>query len=390
MSDKKTILILNILKHTTSAYFDTFFVFYFFQVANYDVVPLAKYYLTLYITIGISFFLIRNAMKQNFKASYYRIGIALEAIYTALIMLLKENIINHIILTAIVKGVAEGLYWYPLNLLNSDRINNEGRQKHEGIIHTISNLISITIPLILGILLTHFSYVEIGKVFFVLFVIMFIISFNLKDHSFNNDKIDIKGFMKILKSNKNIKSTMFKTLCAGLTYSSGVMGLIITLSKINIFKTNLNLGLVESICSILSLLVSIIFMISLKEPKYKNTMLISGIISFIATILFGIYPTKTTLIIYLIVRYSFIVLIDKIGAISNTNLSNKILNEGYKAEYYLMIDIMYSISRTLGYLLLFIVCILFGMEHINLLMIICAISLLTESILIARIYSKNN
>ena len=54
MSEKKAIFFINILKNTINVYFDTFFVFYFFKVANYEVLPLAKYYLTLYLFIFLA------------------------------------------------------------------------------------------------------------------------------------------------------------------------------------------------------------------------------------------------------------------------------------------------------------------------------------------------
>lgn len=106
--------------------------FYFFGVANYEVVPLAKYYFTLYLFVGIGFFLIRNSMKGNIKVPYFRIGIALQALYIALIMLLKENIINYIFFVGIIKGIAEGFYYFPKNIIDTEKVNNEGRQKFNG------------------------------------------------------------------------------------------------------------------------------------------------------------------------------------------------------------------------------------------------------------------
>ena len=89
MSEVKAIFTINILKNIISVYFDTFFVLYFFQVANYEVLPLAKYYITLYLFIGIGFFLIRKAMKKNIKVPYFQLGISMQALYIALIMILK-------------------------------------------------------------------------------------------------------------------------------------------------------------------------------------------------------------------------------------------------------------------------------------------------------------
>ncbi len=109
---------------------------------------------------------------------------------------------------------------------------------------------------------------------------------------------------------------------SGLTYSSGVMGLILTLSKINNFKTNLNLGYVDSICAILSLIVCTLFAWKIKKNHYKVLLAVSGVCSLISMFLFAFFQTKTVLIIYLIVRYSMIVLINLISDVVIVNLSN--------------------------------------------------------------------
>ena len=97
MTEKKAVFIISILKNIVEVYFNTFFIFYFFKVANYEVIPLAKYYIALYIFMGLGFFIIRNAMKKNNKVPYFRIGISLQALYIALIMLSK-NTDNRIII----------------------------------------------------------------------------------------------------------------------------------------------------------------------------------------------------------------------------------------------------------------------------------------------------
>lgn len=74
MSEKRAIFLITILKNIINVYFDTFFIFYFFKVANYEVLPLAKYYLALYFFTGIGFFLTRNSMKKNIKVPYLESG----------------------------------------------------------------------------------------------------------------------------------------------------------------------------------------------------------------------------------------------------------------------------------------------------------------------------
>lgn len=70
MNERNAMFWVNVLKNITGSYFDTFFVLYFFEVANYDVIPLAKYYITTYLFIAIGFFLIRKFIKRNQKITF--------------------------------------------------------------------------------------------------------------------------------------------------------------------------------------------------------------------------------------------------------------------------------------------------------------------------------
>ena len=116
------------------------------------------------------------------------------ALYLTLIMLLKENIVNHLYLVAILKGLSEGFYYYPRNILNSSKITNDERQKYDGVINAINQVSSIIIPLLLGVLLTFYTYVQIGKVIFGLMIVIFILSYFVKDDSKNSSRIENRKF----------------------------------------------------------------------------------------------------------------------------------------------------------------------------------------------------
>ena len=254
MSEKRAIFWINILKNITGSYFDTFFVLYFFEVANYDVIPLAKYYITAYLFLSIGFVLIKKFIKRNQKTAFFRIGISFQALYIALIMILKENIVNYVFIVGIIRGLADGIYYFPKNLMDTEKIDNNDRQKFNGIISIISTITSILIPIILGVLLTFYSYVSISKIFFILFVVLYIISFWIKDEgNYSDKKIEWKRFFKLIKTKKDVRNVLYGPLLSGFTYASGVMGVVVTLSKIYNFKTNLNLGIIDSLCAVLTL-----------------------------------------------------------------------------------------------------------------------------------------
>lgn len=386
MSERKAIFLINILKNIIDVYFDTFFVMYFFQVANYEVGPLAKYYITLYLFIGIGFILIRKAIKKNIKVPYLRLGISMQALYIALIMLLKENIINYILIVGILKGLAEGLYFFPKNLLYSDKISNADRQKFHGMVNTVNKIIAILIPLLLGILLSFMSYTDLGKIFFMLFIIMFLITFWLKDDKYVDKKFEMKKFVSLVKTNKNIVYSLLVPILSGLTYSSGVMGLVVTLFKINVFKTNLNLGFVDSVTAVLSLIVCILYSAKIKEKSFKCISYFSGFISFWVLILFAFFPKVEMLIVFLLVRYSFILIVSLISEYVTVNLANcEELKRELKPEYFLARDVLFSISRSIGYIIILLVVLFMGMEYINYILIVAGVSLFIEAILVGNL-----
>lgn len=388
MSEKRAIFWINILKNITGSYFDTFFVLYFFEVANYDVIPLAKYYITAYLFLSIGFVLIKRFIKRNQKTAFFRIGISFQALYIALIMILKEKIVNYVFIVGIIRGLADGIYYFPKNLMDTEKIDNNDRQKFNGIISIISTITSILIPIILGVLLTFYSYVSISKIFFILFVVLYIISFWIKDEgNYSDKKIEWKRFFKLIKTNKDVRNVLYGPLLSGFTYASGVMGVVVTLSKIYNFKTNLNLGIIDSLCAVLTLLSCIVFT-TIKENKFNKIMIWSGIISFVSMIIFAFVPSKIMLIIYLIVRSSFINILSQITGNVRVNLSNCYeLKNDLKTEYYLITEFLYSFSRCLGYMLLLVVS-LISSKYINLVLILPAVAILFEGIIIGRLCKK--
>ncbi len=389
MNESKAIFIIENLKNIVTIYFDTFFVFYFFEVANYEVEPLAKYYLTLYLFVGIGFYIIRSAMKHNIKVPFFRIGISLQAIYVALIMLLKERMIDYIYLIGITKGIADGFFFFPKNILDSEKVTNANRQKYNGVLNIINEIVSIIVPLILGVALTYTSYTNVGKIFFIFFIIMFVLSFYMKDLEYNDKKFELKKFIKSLKKNEKVKKALTIPALSGFTYASGVMLTIVTIIKIKNFSNNLSLGIVDSIASFLLLITCLIFTYKIKKEQFKPLLIISGILSCASLIGLAFFNTLGMFITYFIVMHTFIGFINLISDHTVFNLSNsKYLAKENKAEYYLTRDVIFAITRCIGYLILLIVSLFAGNNSINYILILPGLSLLLESILLIKLLQE--
>ena len=97
---------------------------------------------------------------------------------------------------------------------------------------------------------------------------------------------------------------------------------------------------------------------------------------------------SSLLIIYLIIRSSFINILSQITGNVRVNLSNcDELKNDLKTEYYLITEFLYSFSRCFGYILLLVVGLL-STKYINLVLILPAVSILAEGIIIGRLCRK--
>lgn len=353
--DKKAFTLINILRNIVTIFFDTFFAIYFFNLTNYEVLPLAKYYLVVYISLVSGFWLLKNIIKKKSKVPFLRIGIALTSIYLALIMLLKDKIVDYVYLVAIVKGLGEGFYYYPRNILNTSKISNESRRKYDGIVNSVNQISNIAVPLILGILLTFYDYVTIGKVVFILMIIIFILGFYVKEDNNDNKPTEVFKFFKKIIKNKRIREVLLIQFFRGFTITSGVVTAVMTIYKILYFKSNLMIGSLNSILGLLTFISCILYATKIKKTWYRPLIMITIVILSVVLTILSIAPNNLAFIIYLVIYATGITIISLLSDTIIANKSNDLLIKFNKEEFHLLLETVLGISRISGYLILLII-----------------------------------
>ena len=373
--DRKAFTAINLIRNVVNIYFDTFFAIYFFNLTNYEVLPLAKYYLFLFLFLLLSFWFLRHTERVKYKVYYYRIGLSLMALYLALIMLLKEDIVNHLYLVAIIKGLSEGFYYYPRNILNSSKINNEERKKYDGITNAINQVSNIVIPILLGFLLSYYTYVEMGKVIFLLMIVIFILSFFVIDDSKEKECIKIVPFFKSIIHNKQVRNALLIQFLRGFTISSGVLTAVMTIYKILYFESNLYIGLLNGILGLLTFIACIIYAKSNNFSLFKKANYITIILVTLAIISLVIAPSNILFIIYLVVYAIGITIISLYCDKVTVDVSNLDIIKNHRAEYHLILETSLGISRIIGYVLLLIIGLIGNIELLKYLLVLCIIPL---------------
>lgn len=363
--DKKAFSLINILRNIVTIYFDTFFAIYYFNIINYKILPFALFYLIVFVVVLFSFCLLSTSSRLKYKIYYFRIGISFTALYLALIMLFKNDIINHIYLVAIVKGLGDGFYYYPRNILNSSKITNKERKKYNGIMNGINGISTILVPLLLGFLLTNYSYIDIGKIVFLLMIIIFILSFYVKDDDKSDSKINLIKFYNHIKRDKVVQEAFIMQFLQGFTISSGVLVGVMTIYKILFFESNLSIGILNSILGIFTIITSIVYAKSKKEKLFKPVSIITLVLVSICLVSLGIKSNNIMFITYLVVYSIGITLITLTVDNIIVNVSNHLYVRFHRAEYHLFLEILLEISRIIGYGMLLCIGIIGKMEMIR-------------------------
>ena len=384
--DSSFFTVNKLLRSMVFIFIDTFFSLYFFTLVNYRILPMAKYYLFTYLFLFIGFFLIRNFMKKEIKIGYYRISLGLLAIYLSLILLLKENIAKYIVILGIIKGLAEGFYYYPTNIFDTEKITNENRKKYSGILNTVNTFISIILPIILGVFLDKYSYVKVGKVVMIFIIIMFLNSFLIKDAKYTKKNFDIEKFRKYIKTKEIFKSVAIIRILEGLTYSSSALNVVMTLYSIIFLKNNTHYGVFNSVLAIISLITTTIYAYSAGK-KDKKIIIFTNVITSLSLGYLFFKASIYSLSLFLIIYNSFItyvILLSKNRVANITNEYKEVQNK-YKAEYHLYIEFYLALGRLIGYLLLVFISIFDNIFYFKILILIGIVSYITLLCFLKRI-----
>lgn len=366
-------------------FIDTFFSVYFFNLVNYDLLPISIYNLFIYVGLFSSFYLIKKLMKKGLKRELYQIGISLTGLYLLLILLLKENIVNYIIILGLVNGLGQGFYYYPTNIYDTELISNKNRDKYTGYLNMLNMILNIIVPIILGLVLNKLSYITVGKLIIVIIVLMYFLGFFLKKSQVKSTKFELIKFWKYFKV--NFKKLIVIRYLEGLTYSSSAIALVITYYFILYLNNNLYIGILTSIQGILALFTCLLF--TKRNKKYDKIIInISNLLIIVSLLTLFIKTNIFTLCFYLLIQNSILIYVQLINKNNVSNITNnyKEIKNKYKEEYHLMMELILNLGRITGFIILILISLL---KNIFYLKIIIGLSIVFYFILLYLLKDLN-
>lgn len=390
-SEQNIIIIMDAIKKIMTIFLGPFLTAYFISTSTNSILNIAIYYIFTYATMALSTLVVAALAEKRNRIKIFRIGIILNFIYILIIILLKEKIINYLPIISILYGISASCYYFPYNLFIINKVKNTERTNYMVKLFITISVVGILFPIIFGSIITITNYILTAVIVLFISLIQIILSFFITDnHNGDLEEYNLKKAWLELKKNKQVINCLAGEFFIGMNICNGALETVMVILILNSFKTNINLGIITSIATLLSILVVKIYGLIYNKRDDKKVIIISSIIPVISLIIFLILKTNTTVIIYKFSYVIFAEILSLVRKIKIFNLSNsKIVNKSNQCEFNAIREVTLNVGRVTGYTILLLAGLTQSAVVLNIVTIILTLSLLVMSINLTKV-KKNN
>jgi len=390
-TEQNIIIIMDAIKKIMTIFLGPFLTAYFISTSTNSILNIAIYYIFTYATMALSTLVVAALAEKRNRIKIFRIGIILNFIYILIIILLKEKIINYLPIISILYGISASCYYFPYNLFIINKVKNTERTNYMVKLFITISVVGILFPIIFGSIITITNYILTAVIVLFISLIQIILSFFITDnHNGDLEEYNLKKAWLELKKNKQVINCLAGEFFIGMNICNGALETVMVILILNSFKTNINLGIITSIATLLSILVVKIYGLIYNKRDDKKIIIISSIIPVISLIIFLILKTNTTVIIYKFSYVIFAEILSLVRKIKIFNLSNsKIVNKSNQCEFNAIREVTLNVGRVTGYTLLLLAGLTQSAVVLNIVTIILTLSLLVMSINLTKV-KKNN
>lgn len=233
--------------------------------------------------------------------------------------------------------------------------NENNREKYTTNKKIIRSFTKIVMPIVLGTSIEMLSFYRVSIYVMILALIQVILSLFIKIEKQKYKKFNIKEYFKNtnIKNNNRLKIVYKSSILYGVLLD--LIPTLVTIIIVMTYKTNFKLGFLNTIFAICSMITLYLFR-KIKNNKIQKNILIGGsLISLISVISLVISLGKIEVVIYNIISYSFIIILEILFNIERFNNKKNNVNEEFYIESQIFINMIMQIGRVIGYGLLFII-----------------------------------
>lgn len=315
-------------------------------------------YISQYVAYILIYVINSYFVDKSNRVSFLRIGIFVNACFLIAIVLWGEIISHWIVLAGAICGISNAFYYSSFNVMKNELVNRIYMKKFSILTTVLTNIINVIVPTLLGLLIDISSYSTISIYVILIIIVQFIISLFIKYSKPEGSKLEVKKYLKYLKETpedrNKIKYTYYNGLLAGIKTTYKIVIIILTIFA---FKTNLSLGILSSVFSLITIGLLILYRKYENKPKtHKLAIYLSvGTLPLISCIIFMLFTNKATFIILNCFLTIAIYFSDYYGDAERDAIIKNLNKFEFIAEHNLIHDVMKYIVSIFVYIAFIIV-----------------------------------
>lgn len=355
----RNLQICHTLFYGTTFFNTTFLDAYIYSFAtdifNY-VMRVGIFYLALYGTFLLTYWLFSLITDKTDRIWLYRISILFRFGFILFIVFYGKSLANTLILAGVLNGLCDSMYYASFNVLKQEMVSRKNMKEFATLSAILKQLTSVVTPMLLGTLIQVSSFLQTSIYIAVIIAIMIVLSFFIKAKKPLNSDFSLKQYFKKLGQDEEVKKKMKFIYLIALT--DGFMTVVGTLLNVCImlqFGSSFSLGAITSIIGLCSIIQLFLFNKFTKPNKRNWLFYLMIIVPFIVSLIFVIWPSMTTIVIYYVGIASSKIMFNTLFDIyRNQNLKEAGLFSEI-AEHQTVVESMFCIARTISFSILILV-----------------------------------
>lgn len=347
------------------------------------------YKLFEYVATCAGFFLFANWVKRHNKVAAFGLSLLPKIIVLLSIIILGDSAIQYVVPLGLLYGISAALYHLPRHAMTTDKVPSTKLGHFVGTKNAIGYFVKIIAPVTLGCFIDTTSYTEMAYALLILsFIEVGLVFLLTPSHHRNNTPVDFGGFYRCMKRFSIIKKMFFMEILRG--FSLGLLGTVIAMYTVYMFKTDLNLGILTTVFSLCSVATCWTLRYIHRNKTYRVALLVCIATVFISMLMFVSKTTPVTFLLYNFIYATAIVFMDQVNNTSIYRLSkSRCVTHNTRIEYFVFRDFALFIGRWIGFTGLMYIGVFGGYDWLRWYLIVISIALITWGTFNMRLFSTN-
>ena len=354
MRNKKTLAVLSLLRKVFDIFTSLFLNIYLFKLVQGDFNFLLLYAAFNAIMGCIFNFVLIKFLSSNNANFIFRVSIACEIVSILMLLIMKENLLSIIWLFALVQRFAKNAYYvvYEVTLIRSTKTHS--LSSYVAGINIVSSVITLLAPLVMGYIITNFSWYLVFVLMLIDAVISAIVATKVDFKVINNDFRPLEFWRKAFK-NKTMRSAYGIFFLKRLSGTDGVLEYLLPVVLFLALGTEFSVGNYDSLFSVVYIIMLEAIRIFNKKGATKRFYIPFALLTFIsAAMMVSNFNIASILFFYFTIKTGGAIIMLE-GSSMIYAIGNKEKLSNYTREHHFTWNIFLALGNLTGIAIAYIV-----------------------------------